>query len=149
MFIIHKSLVFAFGFVSSSSTFFSFTLWVWFLFFLWFLLFLFIFLFFFLVIFFNIIIIISISLITFMLNAQIVFQTVWKNFIDKHSSDFEIIIKSLSLFEFLFVGLNISDSWGFQCFEEIEEWFCFNWFGDYSLLSCLFIFLFLLHFLDS
>ena len=87
--------------------------------------------------------------VAFVLNAQIILQTVREDIISQNSSDFEVRIKFFSLFQVLFWGFNFKRLRGLQIFEESEERFCFNSFGNNTLLTSLFVLLFLLNLFDS
>ena len=86
-----------------------------------------------------------------MLDSEVIFQTVGKYFVNKNSSDFEILLKLFSKFHLFFtsfkrVGVNITQV---NVAEEVKERFSLNLLGNDSLLSSLFVLLFLFDFFKS
>lgn len=86
-----------------------------------------------------------------MLDAQIVLQTIGHYLVNENTCQFKVLLEFFSLLDLLLitlkdVGIHIRNIYRS---EEIEERFCLNLFSNDSLLSCFFVFLFLLDFFQS
>ena len=90
-------------------------------------------------------------IISFMLDTKEVLKTVGLNLINDDSTDFEVVFELFSQFWLLFVGFEWLSSRVAEIDggEEVEERFGLDLLGHDSLLSCLFILLFLLDLFDS